>query len=410
MIAAVLLLLLIVLRLVLDPIASWQTRKALGRLPDHDGDFRRVHVTLLSPGYEITGLDLTPHQATDPAVYAERVRVGAAWGDLLRGRLMGWLRLDAPKLTITQGPEEKEKAEPKAPGPAPDLSQALSDAIPVKVSRIEVHDGELNFRARPPERGAPRPEMWLHRLELVAENLATRPGLAGGRPAVITGHGRLGRSGDVTLFVSADPLASPLSFAGRVGVEGFRVAELYGFVAPATGLKTEKGTIDIFAEFVSKEGMLKGGVKPLLKNVEIRADRPGLWDRLKAWMADTSVELGSDRVPDRNAVATTIPINGRLTDPKLQLWPTILGVVRNAFVRGLSSGFTNLPPPTAPTKEGPLTQAKNALFKDNAGPPRAQPETKGQTESAKRQEEPEKPQTEPAKPQVDPLKKTGVGL
>jgi hypothetical protein len=380
--AAVLLLLVLILRLVLDPIASWQTRKALGRLPDHDGDFRRVHVTLLPPGYEITGLKLTPHEATDLEVFAERVSLGAAWGDLLRGRVMGWLRLDEPKLTITQGPETPRKPEPKRPAPAPDLSEALGEAIPVKVSRIEIHDGELNFRARPAERDAARPELWLHRLELVAENLATRPGLAGGRPAVISGHGRLGRSGDVTLFVTADPLASPLSFAGRVGVEGFRLAELYNFVAPATGLKAEKGTVDVFAEFVSKEGMLKGGVKPLLKNVEISADEPGFWDRLKAWMADTSVELASDRVPERNAVATTIPISGRLTDPKLQLWPTILGVVRNAFVRGLASGFTNLPPPTAPAKEGPLTQVKKALLNDSAGPPKAQPENKSEAQPA----------------------------
>lgn len=384
-IVVVLLLLAIVLRLVLDPIASWQTRKALGRLPDHDGDFRRVHVTLFSPGYEITGLKLTPHKATDPEVFAERVRVGAAWSDLLRGRVMGWLRVDEPKLTITQGPEGK-KVEPKGPAPAPDLSQALSEAIPVKVSRIEIHDGELNFRARPAERGAHRPELWLHRLDVVAENLATRPGLAGGRPAVISGHARLGRSGDVTLFVSADPLASPLSFAGRAAVEGFRVAELYGFVAPPTGLKPEKGTIDVFAEFVSKEGILKGGVKPLLKNVEIAAVKPGVWDRLKAWMADTSVELASDRVPDRNAVATTIPLSGRLTDPELQLWPTVLGVVRNAFVRGLSSGFTNLPPPTAPAKEGPLTQVKKALLDDEAGPPKAQPDKKPEPETTKKGE------------------------
>lgn len=370
-VAAVLVLLVIVLRLVLDPIASWQTRKALGRLPDHEGDFRRVHVTLLPPGYEITGLKLTPHKATDPEVFAERVGVRASWGDLLRGRLMGSLRLDEPKLTITQGPETK-KVERKAA--APDLSEALREAIPGKVARIEIHDGELNFRGRPAERGAARPELWLHRLDVVAENLATRPGLTGGRPAVISGHARLGRSGDVSLFVSADPLASPLSFAGRAAVEGFRVAELYNFVAPATGLKAEKGTIDVFAEFVSKEGMLKGGVKPLLKNVEIEAVEPDLWDRLKAWMADTSVELASDRVPERNAVATTIPLSGRLTDPTLQLWPTVLGVVRNAFVRGLSSGFTNLPPPTAPAKEGPLTQVKKALLNDDAGPPKAQPE------------------------------------
>ena len=71
-------------------------------------------------------------------------------------------------------------------------------------------------------------------------------------------------------------------------------------------------------------------------------------------------------------MATVVPIKGKLTDPDIQLWPTILGVIRNAFVEGISSGFTHLPPPTADKKEGALEQAKEALDKDE-GPPEAQP-------------------------------------
>jgi hypothetical protein len=67
-----------------------------------------------------------------------------------------------------------------------------------------------------------------------------------------------------------------------------------------------------------------------------------------------------------------VPLKGKLTDPDVQLWPTVLGVIRNAFVQGLASGFENLPPPTADKKEGKVQQTKNALEKDQ-GPPKAQP-------------------------------------
>jgi len=221
--------------------------------------------------------------------------------------------------------------------------------------------------------GAPHAQqLWLHHLELVAQNLATRAELAKGRPATVNAHGTLGQSGDLDLFVSADPFASPLSFAGQLSEKGLRAAELYEFIEPKTHLQAGKGTIDVFAEFVSKGGMLTGGVKPVLKNIEIRPTESGLWDRMKAWLADKTIRTASDRVPDRNAVATTIPLKGRLTAPDLQLWPTVLGVVRNAFVQGLASGFENLPPPTAEKKEGPVQQTKNALKKDK-GPPKAQP-------------------------------------
>ena len=65
-------------------------------------------------------------------------------------------------------------------------------------------------------------------------------------------------------------------------------------------------------------------------------------------------------------------LEGRLTDPDIQLWPAVFGVVRNAFVEGLTSGFTHLPPEKTDDEQGVLTQAKDALKKDD-GPPKAQP-------------------------------------
>lgn len=363
----------IVLRLILDPLATHETRQALDQMQGFRGDFQSVHVTLFSPGYDINRLKLTEVPAggdksdvadRDPLVYVEHAHLGISWRELLHLRLMAGLRLVDPKIIITP------KKGPSATTPkAPDLSEQLQKVTALKVDRIEILGGEILFRQGP---GPHEAQLWVHHLELVAQNLATRPGLANGRPASVSAHGVLGRSGDLDLFVSADPFASPLSFAGQLSEKGLRAAELYQLLEPKTQLQASHGTIDVFAEFVSKDGLLSGGIKPVLKNIEIRPTEAGLWDRMKAWLADKTVRTASDRVPDRNAVATTIPIKGKLTGPDVQLWPTILGVVRNAFVQGLASGFENLPPPTAEKKEGALEQAKNAVKKDE-GPPKAQP-------------------------------------
>jgi hypothetical protein len=356
----------IVLRLILDPLAAHETRVALSQMDGFRGDFERVHVTVFGPGYDITHLKLTqvPTADRDPLIYVDRAHLGIDWRELLHLRLKVSLRLTDPKITIT--PEKKAKASVPE---APDLSEQLRKVTALEVDRIEVVGGEVLFR----EGSGPHPQqLWVHHLELVAQNLATRSALANGRPATVSAHGTLGRSGELDLFISADPFASPLSFAGQLSEKGLRASELYEFIEPKTQLQPGKGTVDVFAEFTSRNGMLTGGVKPVLKNVEIRPAEAGVWDRMKAWLADKTVKIASDRVPDRNAVATTIPLKGKLTDPDVQLWPTVLGVVRNAFVQGLASGFENLPPPTAEKKEGPAEQAKNALKKDK-GPPKAQP-------------------------------------
>ena len=71
----------VAIRLLLDPVATHFTRKALNDADGIRGDFHSVHVTVFPPGYEIH-----PHQARrasrrrleNPLFYAERVDVRAS--------------------------------------------------------------------------------------------------------------------------------------------------------------------------------------------------------------------------------------------------------------------------------------------------------------------------------------------
>ncbi|MFL5305118.1 MAG: DUF748 domain-containing protein [Polyangia bacterium] len=359
----------VVIRLILDPIAAHYTRKGLNSSETMRGDFDHLHVTVFPPGYEIHQLKIDERVDKGwkhPLLYAERVKTGLDMSSLLHGRIAAHARIDEPKIIFTV----REKAEKKqAATGAPDLAPMLRKVLPARVDRIDIHDGEFLFRDLVMDN---QPEIWVHEIEVAVENLATRRKLSGGEPVTISASAKLGRSGDVSMFVSANPFARPLAFAGQVEERGWRVAELYDLVQPATKLQTPKGTFDVFVEFKSRDGRISGGVKPVLKNVEVKPTEGGIGNRLKAWLADKTLNLFSDRVPGRDAVATVIPIEGKLDAPDVQLWPTILGVIRNSFVEGMSSSFRDVPPDKAENKQGVLDQAKHALSKD-AGPPKAQP-------------------------------------
>jgi hypothetical protein len=190
-------------------------------------------------------------------------------------------------------------------------------------------------------------------------------------------RGTLQESGRLSFFVTADPLAKKLTFAGQGRLEGFRLAELGELLAAKQDVVPDKGKLDMSIRFRAVDGRLTGGVRPFLQDAGTRAAAPGLGPRLKSFLADASLEIFEDDVPGREAVATTIPISGRVDDPDLQLVPTILGVVRNAFVRGLADSVAGLPPPKAKEKEGVLEQARRALSPGRGKQPRAQPrETK----------------------------------
>lgn len=82
----VLVAIVIVFRIVLDPVAAHFTHKALNEAEGIRGDFEGVHVSVLPPGYEIRQLSIIEEPGGDwkrPLLRAERVAVELEWRRLL---------------------------------------------------------------------------------------------------------------------------------------------------------------------------------------------------------------------------------------------------------------------------------------------------------------------------------------
>jgi hypothetical protein len=370
---AILVGLAVVIRLIVDPIATHYTRKGLAEAEGISGDFLRVHVTLLPPGYEIRRLNIRETRGGhvtegQPLLYVRAARVSLDWRALFHARVGASVTLDHPKVTVLNRPTKKAKKK-ELPAEVPDMRPALRQMFPARVDRIDVIDGEILLRDLTIDT---HPELWLHRIDATVKNLATRRELAEGQQVTLAMHGRLGKSGAVALEASADPFAPPLKFDGEFTLRDWQLAELFDFETAAADVHTPAGTIDIFAKFKGRKGAISGGVKPILKNVKIRPADQDFGTKLKAWIADEGLKLFSHQGSEGREAGTVIPIEGRLDEPDVQVWPTILGIVRNAFVEGITGGFSSLPPPAAEKKQGVFEQMKNALKKD-AGPPKAQP-------------------------------------
>jgi len=202
----------VIIRVILDPVATHFTRRQLDELSGYRGELERVHVTLFPPGYTVTHLKLWQDPNGSPRApmfYAGRVDVALAWRQLVHRLLAASVRVEDAKVIVAR--RERGGAE-RAPAAAPDLTEQLEKIVALKVDRVEALRSEVLFRDLTEPA---RPELWFHAIDAAVENLPTRPALAEGRPTTVSAHGALGRSGEVTLFVSADPFARPLSFAGR---------------------------------------------------------------------------------------------------------------------------------------------------------------------------------------------------
>ena len=351
--------LLVAGRLALNPFVAKHTRDVLASLKGYRGSFDDVSVSLYRLSYTIDGLKLvqvpTPPGGSEkrPFFFAQRVRIGLHWRDLIHKReLVGDVELDKPKLNLIAG---KSKGQSQTGIQDPQLGDKIKRLSPLDVERIEFKDAEVTF-ADDTSHGSP--SIWLHDLDATLENLATRVGLSHGEPTTLAASGTLQRTGQVSVFVTADPLAKKLGFSGRASVERLALKDVGNFLVKKIDLSAEKGSVDLFAEFDAHDGVIAGGVKPVLKNVDVKPAKGGVMPAIKAWIADAALKLFSDRVPGRNAVATVVPLKGTIHGPQAQVWPTVWATLRNAFVVGLESGFARLPAGD-PAKKGVLPQARS---------------------------------------------------
>ena len=358
--------LLLLALLFINPIVSYGTQKGLDRLKGTSGSFHGLHVTIIHPGYNLYGLKVVETPASehkDPIFYADRIEMRWSWREIFHGHLVRRIKMWNPKVVIPMRPGENGKpAQPPL-----EIARTLESVPSAGIERLEIVGGQITLV----DEHHDGQRVWLHDVNATLENLTSRKKLMEGLPVLVTVRGKLQKTGDLVLFVTADPFDKGLTFAGSFELRHLALADLHQFTT-IKGLKIPDGSIDMFGSVTCKRGTLTGGVKPILKNVKVEAADNGLGNKLKALLADVAVKIFSDRVPGRNAVAAIIPIHGDLKKPDVQIVPTILAVLRNAFVEGLTSSLSNVPPPVD-QKGGFFHQARQALSKKSKQPIEAQP-------------------------------------
>ena len=354
-----------------DPLVEWGTRKTLSKVKGYSITYENAKLQPTRLNYAITKLKIIKKSAggeKQPLVYVQKAEVGLHWKELLHGNVVAKMAVDGPKVNLIAA----NRKEDQQTNELPDLAKQLDALMPLRLDRIQVRRGEVTFIDKTQKEV---PKVWLHGMEVTVENLATRAALARGEPTVVALSSGLQKKGELSAYITADPLAKGLWFSGQVKAVGLDMNEFHDLLVSRSGFTLEEGTLDVFAEFNCRKNNLTGGVRPILKNPKVKQVEGGVANWFKATFADVALDIFSDRVEGRNAVATTIPIEGNLkTGPEVQLWPTIFGVVRNAFVEGVTASFSQLPPPKAQEGQGILKQAVEALDKGSQGP-KAQPDS-----------------------------------
>lgn len=266
----------------------------------------------------------------------------------------------------------QRKPAPREPTTLPvrRADEVLRSLPPFLLERLSMSDSKVLFV----EPSLPNdPGILLRETAFTLENFASRQRLMDGAPAVLTFRA-LVETGELVGFATVDPLAEKPLAAAHTAIRGVALRSLNRFLRPY-GLEAEEGTLSAYAEFKVVGNQISGGIKPIIRRPEVDpAESASFLEAIGVELADLWAEILGREPPGREGeqIATIIPIKGRISNPSAQLVPTVLGIVRNAFLVALSSGFTGLPPETAAEERSIFEQAAAALGGDYE--PRAEPE------------------------------------
>ena len=302
------------------------------------GHIYDIDIALIRGAYQVDSIYLNKYDSVSGKETkffdASLIDLSVEWKALFHGSIVGELEFVNPVLRFT-----KDKVEPKdVANDSTDFRELLDDFMPLQVNRFAIKNGNVRYRD---EASSPKVDIGLTSLELVALNLKNSYDSATVLPATITANAAV-YEGTLNVNVKLNPLAEQPTFDMNAEIKDTKLVLLNEFFQAYAKIDVNKGTFGMYTEVAAKEGGFTGYVKPLIKDLDVlgKEDREDNIFR-KAWEALAGGTAQIFKNHEEDQVATKIPFEGRLDNPRTNIWVTISNTLQNAFIRAIQPSIDN---------------------------------------------------------------------
>ena len=336
------------------PLLKRYINAQLAKIPDYTGHVDGVSVSLLRGMYQLQDVKIIQrgHESEAPLVALNQIDVDLDYHEAVHGRVAAGIVIDGANLTIVT---------PK-PSPAPAIQQkaergqdVLGSLFPINISTLKVTDSKIHYLD--PNRN-PKLDFTLNISELTATGL-TNERLKDGReyPAKLAAKATTTGNGAVTIALEFDPLASWPHFIFRVQLSHLNLPDFNDFLLAFSDADVSKGTLDLEVEMQANKGAYSGYAKPFFSDLDFKrpadAAKP-MGKRIEKKVISAAAKLLKNH---EGKVATTVPFQGNFDKGGVQVWRTIVGLLKNAFIQALREGFQGKLPPVPANAEPPVPKA-----------------------------------------------------
>ena len=205
----------------------------------------------------------------------------------------------------------------------------------LRARRISVNRATLGFIN---EDANPHYRVFMADTNVVVENFTNQKSEGMGTARIT---GRLQGSGDTRVTLTMRPENHGPDFDINTRVEDVDLTTMNDLLRATAKFDVASGELSVFSEATVKNGYVNGYVKPLFKDLKVydkeKDSDKTFGQKVKQKAIDVAGKLLKNR--PRKEVATVVPISGPVDNPRAGTWPTLVGLVRNAFFKAILPGF-----------------------------------------------------------------------
>jgi hypothetical protein len=328
----VIVLLLIGIRIALPFIVRDYVNGRLKHIPEYSGNVEKVRMNIYRGAYTIENLRIVKTNANIPVPFIsmKEMDLSVQWGELFHGSMVGEVVVNQPQVNFVNGPSEKEQQT----GMNKDWKKVLEDLFPFRINRFQVNDGDIRFRDYSRD---PKVDIYITNLAATATNLTNTRDVNNKTPAGLLAHGKTIGEGDLRLELHMNPLADQPTFKLNAAISNMDLTALNNFMRAYGNFDVAGGNFQAYSEIAAADGKFEGYVKPLFENLDVfdwqkerkRNILHAFWEAIVAGTA----QLFKNQ--PHNRLATKVPLSGTFEKTSVDLWSTIGGVLKNAFVRAV---------------------------------------------------------------------------
>lgn len=326
---------IIAIRIALPFIVKDLINKQLADMEGYQGSVEDVDLGLYRGAYVFDSFRIVKMNDSIPVPFVaiQKVDISVHWKALFKGKIVAEVIFTKPQLNFAVSNSDGGEKEVQD-GSGVDWTEQLKDLIPLKINRVEIVDGNINYKDFTSN---PKVDISINNLNLKVTNLTNVKDKTMKLPSTLVASANTFGEGSLYIDGRMNVLKSIPDIDLNFKLENVQLPQLNDFLNAYAKFDAEKGIFNLYTELLIDDGAIDGYVKPILEDVKILdwdEEEKSFFGKIWEAIAGGVVKIFSNQPEDQ--FASEVPLSGNLNDLDAGIFPAVVNVLRNAFVEAFN--------------------------------------------------------------------------